>query len=80
MNQMTANTPSLKWQHHHAIINKIKLHYVSAGSGEPLVLLHGFPEFWYAWRHQIPALAEHFHVIAPDLVRKASSCGRLPSI
>ncbi|MBV9320217.1 MAG: alpha/beta fold hydrolase, partial [Mycobacterium sp.] len=38
-----------------------------AGSGPPVILLHGFPEFWYAWRHQIPVLAEHYTVIAPDL-------------
>lgn len=79
MTQMTANTPSFKWKHHYAIVNKIKLHYVSAGSGEPLVLLHGFPEFWYAWRHQIPVLAEHFHVIVPDL-RGYGESEKLPHI
>ncbi len=31
------------------------------------MLLHGFPEFWYAWRHQIPVLADHYTVIAPDM-------------
>ena len=50
----------------------IDIHYVEAGRGSatrpPVVLLHGFPEFWYGWRQQIPALAEAgFHVIAPDL-------------
>jgi pimeloyl-ACP methyl ester carboxylesterase len=38
-----------------------------AGDGPLAVLLHGFPEFWYSWRHQIPALAQHFTVAAPDL-------------
>lgn len=47
--------------------NGIKIHYVSAGEGPLVVLLHGFPEFWYAWRHQIPFLAKHFKVVAPDL-------------
>jgi pimeloyl-ACP methyl ester carboxylesterase len=47
--------------------NGIKLHYVTAGKGPLLILLHGFPEFWYTWRHQIPALAKHFQVVAPDL-------------
>jgi epoxide hydrolase 4 len=56
------------WAHHFAPINGIHLHYVEAGSGPLVVLLHGFPEFWYTWRHQIPALAEAgFRVIAPDL-------------
>jgi epoxide hydrolase 4 len=46
----------------------VRLHYVEAGQGEPVVLLHGFPEFWYSWRHQLPALAEAgFRAIAPDL-------------
>jgi epoxide hydrolase 4 len=49
----------------------IRLHYVEAGAGEGrplLVLLHGFPEFWYSWRNQIPALAQAgFHVVAPDM-------------
>ena len=35
----------------------VRLHYVEAGAGEPIVLLHGFPDFWYGWRFQIPALA-----------------------
>src|SRR5687767_11718771 len=46
----------------------VKLHCVVAGSGPPIVLLHGFPEFWYSWRHQIPFLARAgFTVYAPDL-------------
>jgi haloacetate dehalogenase len=53
--------------HHTVQINGIKLHYVEADQGAPLVLLHGFPETWYCWRHQIPVLAEKFNVIAPDL-------------
>lgn len=54
--------------HRHAIVNGIRMHYVESGSGPLVVLLHGFPEFWYSWRHQIPALAEAgFRVVAPDL-------------
>ena len=46
----------------------VRLHYVEAGEGPLVVLLHGFPEFWYSWRHQIPALAQAgFHVVAPDM-------------
>jgi pimeloyl-ACP methyl ester carboxylesterase len=46
----------------------VRLHAVEAGSGPLVVLLHGFPEFWYGWRHQLPALARAgFHAVAPDL-------------
>jgi pimeloyl-ACP methyl ester carboxylesterase len=47
---------------------EVRLHAVEAGEGPLVVLLHGFPEFWWSWRHQIPALAKAgFHVVAPDL-------------
>ncbi len=46
--------------------NGIRMHYVEAGSGPAMVLLHGFPQTWYEWRHQITALAGRFRVIAPD--------------
>ena len=45
----------------------VKIHYVTKGEGDLVVLLHGFPDFWYSWREQIPALAEHFQVVALDL-------------
>lgn len=45
----------------------VKIHYVTAGKGPLVVLLHGFPEYWYSWRDQIPALAKHFQVVAIDL-------------
>jgi epoxide hydrolase 4 len=52
----------------YANVNGIRLHYAEAGAGDNLViLLHGFPEFWYSWRHQLEPLGQHFHVIAPDL-------------
>ncbi len=46
----------------------VKIHYVSLGrSQDPLVvLIHGFPDFWYSWRAQMPALAKRFHVVAID--------------
>jgi epoxide hydrolase 4 len=48
--------------------NGIRLHCVEAGEGPLVVLLHGFPEYWYSWRRQIPALAEAgFRVVAPDM-------------
>lgn len=56
------------WQHRDIIANGIRMHYVTQGEGPLVVLLHGFPEFWYSWRHQIPFLAEHgYMVVAPDL-------------
>lgn len=48
-------------------VNGIRLHYVSEGKGPLVLLLHGFPEFWYSWRHQIPFLARKFRTVAPDL-------------
>ncbi len=53
--------------HEWRTIAGVRLHCAVAGSGPLLLLLHGFPEFWYSWRHQIPVLAEHFTVVAPDL-------------
>ncbi|WP_266077256.1 alpha/beta fold hydrolase [Haladaptatus caseinilyticus] len=54
--------------HDEAVVNGVRLHYVEAGDGPLVVLLHGFPEFWYSWRDQIPALADAgYHVVAPDL-------------
>jgi pimeloyl-ACP methyl ester carboxylesterase len=49
-------------------VGELRLHCVEAGTGPLVVLLHGFPEFWYAWRHQLPALADAgYRVVAPDL-------------
>ena len=56
------------WRHRDIITNGIRMHYVTQGEGPLIVLLHGFPEFWYSWRYQIPMLAEHgYTVVAPDL-------------
>ena len=52
----------------YAQIGGVKIHYAQAGDGERLIiLLHGFPEFWYSWRHQLNALSDEYTVIAPDL-------------
>ena len=52
----------------YAEIGDQRLHYVEAGEGPLIVLLHGFPEFWYGWRLQIqPLAAAGFRVVAPDM-------------
>ena len=51
----------------YARINGINLHYVEEGEGELVVLLHGFPDFWYGWRMQIPVLSKKYHVVAVDM-------------
>lgn len=51
-----------------AVVNGVRLHYVEAGAGPLVVLLHGFPNCWHLWRRQIPALAAAgCRVVAPDL-------------
>ena len=53
--------------HGYADLGEVLLHYVTAGSGPPVVLLHGWPMTWWSWRHVIPRLARSYTVIAPDL-------------
>jgi len=70
MGQITQNASfdDFDVTHRYAQVGQVRLHYVDAGSGPLVVLLHGFPEFWYGWRHQIPALVKAgFRVVAPDL-------------
>lgn len=64
---LAVSTNGEPWSHRQAIVNGIRLHWVEQGSGPLVVLLHGFPEFWYSWRRQIPVLAERFRVLAPDM-------------
>jgi pimeloyl-ACP methyl ester carboxylesterase len=54
-------------QHHRLAAGEVDLHYVTAGDGPPVVLLHGFPETWYQWRTVIEELKSEFTLIAPDL-------------
>ncbi len=64
----SASQSQAELSHSDADVNGIRLHYVEAGEGPLVVLLHGFPEFWYSWRRQIPVLAEAgYRVIAPDM-------------
>ncbi len=55
------------FSHHTTMVNDVRLHYVIGGQGEPLVLLHGWPQTWFEWREVMPTLAEQFTVIVPDL-------------
>ena len=55
------------WHDDYIITNGINLHYVTQGEGSLMLLLHGFPEFWYSWRHQIPEFARDYKVVALDL-------------
>ncbi|GAA6616765.1 alpha/beta fold hydrolase [Scytonema sp. NUACC26] len=55
------------WKHEYILTNGLKLHYVTQGEGPLMLMLHGFPEFWYSWRHQIPEFAKDFKVVALDL-------------
>jgi pimeloyl-ACP methyl ester carboxylesterase len=65
---MPTNLSTEPWSHCQAVVNGVRLHFVEAGSGPLVVLLHGFPEFWYCWRWQVPALAAaDFRVLVPDL-------------
>ncbi|MEC3890964.1 alpha/beta fold hydrolase [Nocardiopsis sp. LDBS1602] len=50
-----------------ALVGDLRMHYLRAGSGPLLVLLHGWPQTSHCWRHVMPTLAEHYTVIAPDL-------------
>lgn len=53
--------------HEHVTVHGVKLHYVRQGAGEPLLLIHGWPGFWFEWHPNIDALAGHYDVIAPDM-------------
>jgi pimeloyl-ACP methyl ester carboxylesterase len=56
------------WTHRDVSANGVRLHVAEAGAGPLVLLLHGFPEFWWSWRHQLTGLADAgFRVVAPDL-------------
>jgi pimeloyl-ACP methyl ester carboxylesterase len=62
------NSEKIKYTHYKTQVNGFLMHYVIGGKGDPIVLLHGWPETWYEWRHIIPELiANNFTVIAPDM-------------
>ncbi len=54
-------------QHRTISVNGINMHVAEAGEGPLVLLLHGFPECWYSWRHQLAALSDAgYHAVAPD--------------
>ena len=74
-----ADTNAVRQRHHISQANGIALHYVQAGSGDPVLLLHGFSQTWFMWSKDIiPALARDYLVIAPDL-RGAGDSEKPPS-
>jgi len=67
MSEVPANLDS-SIRHGYTQVGGVRLHYAERGSGDRLVLLlHGFPECWYSWRHQLMALGDRYRVVAPDL-------------
>jgi pimeloyl-ACP methyl ester carboxylesterase len=52
--------------HRFVTVRGVRLHVAEAGTGEPVVLLHGFPQHWYAWLHVVPLLAGQYRLICPD--------------
>ena len=55
------------FSHEYATVNGLRYHYVRAGSGAPLFLVHGWPGFYYEWRLNIEPLSRHFDVVVPDM-------------
>lgn len=55
------------WKQGLITANNVQLHYITEGEGPLMVMLHGFPEFWYSWRYQITEFAQDYKVVAPDL-------------
>ena len=53
-------------KHGYAENDGVKIHYASLGKGDPIVMIHGFPDFWYSWRHQMEALSADYQVVAID--------------
>jgi len=53
-------------QHGYVDSNGVKIHYAAIGSGPLIVMIHGFPDFWYSWRHQMAALSGSYQIVAID--------------
>lgn len=55
------------FEHKYVDVNNIRLHYVTVGSGKLIMFLHGFPEFWYAWKNQLLEFGKGYKAVAPDM-------------
>lgn len=65
---LTARSPLIEEvRHAYADHDGVKIHYVTVGEGPLIVMIHGFPDYWYTWRHQMSALKDDFQVVAMDL-------------
>ena len=65
---MTAVMPVVEGVSHRTVrVGELDVHVAEAGAGEPLVLLHGWPQHWYCWRFVVPLLADRYRLVMPDL-------------
>ena len=54
-------------EHHYADSDGVKIHYVTLGEGPLVIMIHGFPDYWYTWRHQMEALSANHRIAAMDM-------------
>lgn len=65
---MSAPLPAVDGVTHRTVqVGELAVHVAEAGSGEPLVLLHGWPQHWYCWHRVVPLLADRYRLVMPDL-------------
>jgi hypothetical protein len=67
MERISFEIDNVTFSHHTTSVSGIQMHYVIGGQGDPVVLLHGWPQTWYEWRHIMPELAQNYTAVAPDL-------------
>ena len=67
LNDATTKQFESQVEHGYVTNNGVKIHYASLGKGPLVVLIHGFPDFWYTWRYQMQGLSDHFRMVAIDL-------------
>ena len=65
----TTNVEGIESEVEHGYVNNngVKIHYASLGTGPLVIMIHGFPDFWYTWRYQMKGLSNHFRTVAIDL-------------
>ncbi len=66
-NRALPEVPGVDITHRYIDIGGLQVHVAEAGTGEPLVMYHGWPQNWWMWRKQIPLFAKYFRVIVPDI-------------